>query len=142
MAQDPLPRRTRQDLQSRAVREILRATAEALPLNEILSVIANVTIIVFDATTSWFMLAKDGHLRTVLSRGELAEELMDKECPLGTSNTCVAALGETAVVLQPREIDPGDSVIGGLTTSSESERRFRPRAPGRPAVSERAGDVA
>jgi hypothetical protein len=83
MSETRLPRRTREDLQLRAIREVLRATAAALPLDEILSVIANMTIIVFDATTSFFMLAEDGRLRTVISRGEFADELDGKECELG-----------------------------------------------------------
>jgi len=114
MARAGLPRHTREELQLSAIREILRASAEALPLNEILSVIANITIIVLDATTSWFMLVENGRLRTVVSRGEFAEELKDRECRLKRGESCVAVAGDRPVILQPREIDPADPMVGIL----------------------------
>lgn len=100
---DPrLPRRTQEELQLRAIQEILRASAAALPLNEILSVIANMTIIVFDASTSFFMLLEDGRLRTVSARGEFADELKGKEWQIKKEESRVGAVGDAPTIVQAR----------------------------------------
>ncbi len=109
----PLQRSGR-DLQLLAIREILRAIAAALSLDEILSVIANMTIIVSDATTSWFMLAEDGWLRIVVARGELAESLAGAACEVGSTSCGVAASGSVPVVLWPAQVDAADAVLGVL----------------------------
>ena len=119
MTQERLAHRTREDLQLLAVREILRATASALPLPEILAVIANMTIIVFDATTSWFMLAEDRRLRTTVSRGELAGALEGTECTGSASIACTAAMGDRPLTLQPHDIDPADPVLGLFAREEE-----------------------
>lgn len=118
--QERVPRRAREELQLMAIREILRATAAALPLNEILSVISNMTIIVFDATTSWFMLAQDGRLRTVVSRGEFAEELAGKECKIKPEISCVAATGDKPVIIHSQDVDASDPLVGILANQGES----------------------
>lgn len=119
MTQERLPRRPREELQLLAIREVLRATATALPLDEILSVIANMSIIVFDATTVWFMLAEDAHLRTVVSRGEFAEALAGKECEAEGAGSRVTATLDKAVILQSQDIDPADPVIGVFASEEE-----------------------
>jgi two-component system phosphate regulon sensor histidine kinase PhoR len=101
----------REDLQLLAVREILRATAVALPLDEILTVVANMAIIVFDATTAWFMLPEDGRFRATSARGEFASALTGSTCDPETSLACAAAMGEKPVTLQPRQVDPADPIL-------------------------------
>ncbi len=117
--QERLARLAREHLQLLAVREILRATASALPLNDILSAIANMTIIVFDATTSWFMLAEDGRLRTVVARGEMAAQVEGKSCEDGRSTVCTSAVRERPLTLQPHEIPPDDPVLGLFAREEE-----------------------
>ena len=112
MIQERVVRRSREELQLLAVHEILRATAAALPLEEILSVIANMTIIAFDASTSWFMLNEDGRLHTAVARGELAEALQGKACTIGPGSICSYATAGRPTILQPREVDPADPVAG------------------------------
>jgi two-component system phosphate regulon sensor histidine kinase PhoR len=113
------PRRTREDLQLLAVREVLRATSTALPLGDILSVIANMTIIVFDATTSWFMLSENGCLRTTVARGEFADALADKSCTGTESRLCREAAGGRRAILQPHDIDPADPLLGPFAREEE-----------------------
>ena len=117
--QEHLARRTRQELQGLAIREILRATAAALPLDEILAVMANMTIIVFDATTSWFMLAEQGELRTVVSRGEFAAALAGRACTRQPGTVCAAASQDGPLTLQPSQIDPADPLLGRFATEEE-----------------------
>ncbi len=120
MTEVRLARRPHEDLQLLAIREVLRATAAAPPLDEILTVIANMTIIVFDATTSWFMLAEDGRLRTVVARGEFGEELAGTVCADSSSGSCRAAASDRPAILQPQEIDPRDPLIGVFAGQDES----------------------
>ncbi len=112
-------RRSRADLQLLAVREVLRATTAALSLDDILSVIANMTIIVFDATTSWFMLAQEAGLRTAVARGEFADALAGKACRAGEGLPCTVAAADRPVVLQPRDIGPADPVLGVFAREDE-----------------------
>ncbi|MBI4498692.1 MAG: GAF domain-containing protein [Chloroflexi bacterium] len=114
MAERSLPQRHREELQLMAVREILRATAAALPLDEILTVIANMSIIVFDARASWFMLADGERLRTVVARGESAEELSATRCVLAQGKVGSAALGGQPVILPPTAVERADPVLGVL----------------------------
>jgi len=118
VTQERPPRRSRQELQLLAIREILRAITAALPLDEILSVIANMAVIVADATSSWLMLAEDGRLRTVVARGELAEELLGQSCETEAANLGFGA-GELPLVLESREIDPADPVLGALAKGEQ-----------------------
>ena len=120
MVQERIARRTREDLQLSAVHEVLRAAASALPLTDILSVIANMVIIVSDALTSWFMLAEDGRLRTVVARGELADQVAHTACVGAESSSCQAAMGDRPLILQPSEIDPTDPVIGPFIRRGEA----------------------
>lgn len=119
MAAERVPRHRREDLQLLAVREILRATAAALPLDEILTVIANMTIIVFEATTSWFMLAEDGTLRTTIARGEFADRLAGKRYQIGAKNSALARGLDRPTVVQPRDIDSADPVVGFFGKDAE-----------------------
>jgi PAS domain S-box-containing protein len=107
-----LPRLGREDLRMRAIHEVLRAMTEALPLDEILAVITNMAIIVFDATTSWIMLVDDGRVRTRIARGDVADALAGRECEIESCPTCQAALGTQPSVLQPSQIDPTDRLLG------------------------------
>jgi hypothetical protein len=70
-----LSQSVREELRLVALREILRATAAALPLREILAIVANMAIIAFDATIAWIMRAEEGQLRTVVACGVHAEDL-------------------------------------------------------------------
>lgn len=112
-------RRSRADLQLLAVREVLRATISALPLADILSVIANMTIIAFDATTSWFMLAEDGRFHVAVARGEHASGLAGKACRRLESRACDVAGGREPVVLQPGEIFPADPILGAFAQQEQ-----------------------
>ena len=103
-----------------AVREILRATAAALPLQEILNVIANIMIIVTDASTSWLMLAEDGRLRTVAARGDHAERLQGTVCEDGASRACEAVAAGEPRVLRSEEIDPKDPILGPFARDRKS----------------------
>lgn len=102
-------------VQLAAVREILRATAAALPLREILPIITNVTIIAFDALTAWLMLVEDGRLHTVVARGEAVEALEKTACTLGIGAAGLAAVGDQPVILPPGTSDPADPVVGPLS---------------------------
>ncbi len=115
-----LVRHTREDLQLLAIREIFRATAAALPLNDILAIIANMTIIVYDATTAWFMVAEDDELRTIIARGQFADALFDRGRIAEEESSRVASVGDEPLVLQPAEIDPADPVIGVFAREDES----------------------
>lgn len=106
-------------VQLAAVREILRATTSALPLQEILPLIANVTIIAFDALTAWLMLVEDGQLRMVIARGEGAAELAGTTGKLATDAAGVAALEQRPTILPPHSIDPTDPVLGPLAQQRE-----------------------
>lgn len=98
-----------------AMREILRATSAALPLDEILPIIANMTIIAFDALTAWAMLVEDGQLRTILARGEGSTDLIGATGDLSRSVVGRAARGTQPTILSPHEIDPADPVFGPLS---------------------------
>ncbi|MDI7274550.1 MAG: ATP-binding protein [Anaerolineae bacterium] len=115
----PAARRTREDLQLLAVREILRATAAALPLEKILSVTVNMAIIVFDATTSWLMLAEDTRLRTAVARGEYAERLVGATCEGPATACCRVVAAARPEILQPQDVDPADPVIGFFARNDE-----------------------
>src|SRR2546423_9250325 len=114
-----LSQSVREDLQLVALREILRATAAALPLDEILAIVANMAVIATDATIAWIMRAEEGQLRTVVARGVYAEDLAHTACALGTG----AAGRETAsgqpLILQPGEIDPTDATVGLLARQAQ-----------------------
>ncbi len=114
------PGRTRQELQLLAVREILRAIASALPLDSILSVIANMAIIVAEASASWFMLAEGERLRTVVARGEGAERLLGQECTIEAAEQRLAAAGTRPLALGSPEIDAADPIAGVLAGSGEA----------------------
>jgi len=109
----------REDLELLAIREVLRATSSALQLEEILSVIANMTIIVFESTTSWFMLEEDSRLRVAVARGELADRLVGRVCARGESQVGAAAESSEPVVLQPRDISPSDPLLGAFAGREE-----------------------
>lgn len=121
----------REQLHLLAVREILRATASALPLHEILSVIANMMIIVTDASTSWLMLAENGRLRTVVARGEFAQRLSGSACEDGTSRACQAVMDGEPRVLRPREIDPSDPILGPFAQDARAMVLVPVKAAGR-----------
>jgi len=123
--------RPREDLQLLAVREVLRATATALPLDEILSVIANMTIIVSDSTTSWLMLAQNGRYRVVVARGEFADRLAGKVVAAGESQAAAAARSSQPVILQPHEIHPADPLLGVFASQRESVALIPLTAEGR-----------
>lgn len=120
VSREPLAGHPRPELQLLAMREIIRATSVALPLDDILAMIANMAIIVFDATTAWFMLAEDGRLRTTLSRGRSAEAVAATACEGQTSPTCAAAAGDQPLILRPHDISPQDPVLGALAHEQES----------------------
>ncbi|HKO23794.1 MAG TPA: GAF domain-containing protein [Chloroflexota bacterium] len=112
-------RSVREELQLVALQEILRATAAALPLREILAIVANMAIIAFDATIAWIMRAEDGQLRTVVACGVYAGDLAPVACALGTGAAGRAIAHGQPVILQPREIDPTDATIGLLARQTE-----------------------
>src|SRR5918912_2397688 len=112
-------RSVREELQLVALQEILRATAAALPLREILAIVANMAIIAFDATIAWIMRAEEGQLRTVVACGVYAEDLAQVACALGTGAAGRATATGQPVILQPREIDPTDATIGLLARQAE-----------------------
>src|SRR5256714_9805433 len=107
-------RSVREELQLVALQEILRATAAALPLREILAIVANMAIIAFDATIAWIMRAEEGQLRTVVACGVYAEDLAPVACALGAGAAGRATANGQPMILQPREIDPTDAAIGLL----------------------------
>src|ERR687884_318629 len=112
-------RSVREELQLVALQEILRATAAALPLREILAIVANMAIIAFDATIAWIMRAEEGQLRTVVACGVYAEDLAQVACALGTGAAGRATATGQPLILQPREIDPTDATIGLLARQAE-----------------------
>src|SRR5918912_129909 len=112
-------RSVREELQLVALQEILRATAAALPLREILAIVANMAIIAFDATIAWIMRAEEGQLRTVVACGVYAEDLAQVTCALGTGAAGRAIAKGQPLILQPREIDPTDATIGLLARQAE-----------------------
>src|ERR671934_1963961 len=112
-------RSVREELQLVALREILRATAAALPLSEILAIVANMAIIAFDATIAWIMRAEEGQLRTVVACGVYAEDLAQVACALGTGAAGRATATGQPVVLQPWQIDPTDTTLGPLARQAE-----------------------
>jgi two-component system, OmpR family, phosphate regulon sensor histidine kinase PhoR len=120
MAEQRLSRRGREDLQLRAVREILRASAASLPLDAILSVIANMVIIVADATTSFFMLAEEDCLHTTVARGEFADKLTGRGCAPGESVAWAVTLGQKPLVIAHADIDPNDPIVGLFAPEEES----------------------
>src|ERR671939_490735 len=112
-------RSVREELQLVALQEILRATAAALPLREILAIVANMAIIAFDATIAWIMRAEEGQLRTVVACGVYAEDLAPVACALGTGAAGRATATGQPVILQPWQIDPTDVTIGLLARQAE-----------------------
>src|SRR5919204_494184 len=114
-----LSRTAREELQLVALREILRATAAALPLSEILAIVANTAVIAFDATIAWIMRAEEGQLRTVVACGVYAEDLAQVTCALGTGAAGRATAYGQPVILQPWQIDPTDATIGLLARQAE-----------------------
>ncbi len=127
---EELVRQPREELQLRAVREILRASAEALPLDEILSVVANISIIVFDASTAWFMLAEDGVLRTAIARGQRAGDLQGLRCEAGACTRAGDAL-ERPLTLQSSEIEADDPVLAPFVADPEPVVLLPLRSAGR-----------
>ncbi|MGI8550052.1 MAG: ATP-binding protein [Dehalococcoidia bacterium] len=150
MTAERTPRRRRQDVQLVTVREILRASTSALPLDELLAMIANMAIIVVDATTSWVMLATpaeadgnadgdqsrpaafapkerfvtlgehgSGELRTMASRGELAEELGGLVCPLGAALSRLAIAAKRPLVVQSAEFSASDPLLSRFAGREE-----------------------
>src|SRR5436305_12431787 len=119
MAATHLSPQVPEELQLVAVREILRATAAALPLSEILAIVANMAVIAFDATIAWIMRAEDGQLRTVVARGARAETVANTACALGAGAAGRATAGGEPVILPPQDIDPADAVIGRLARPVE-----------------------
>jgi signal transduction histidine kinase len=109
----------REELQLVALREILRATAAAQPLGEILAIVANMAVIAFDATTAWIMRAEEGQLRTMVARGAYAEAVAHTACALGTGATGRATASGQPVILQPEEIDPTDATLGLLARQAK-----------------------
>lgn len=132
MEHEQLPATGLRQVQLAAVREIFRATAMALPLPEILPLIANVAIIAFDARSAWLMLAVDGRLRTEVARGELADRLASTACALGEGAAGAAAMGTAPVTLRPNAIDPADPVLGPLAGHVEPVVLVPIVAAGRP----------
>ncbi|MGQ9677134.1 MAG: ATP-binding protein [Chloroflexota bacterium] len=120
MAMEPPPRHRREELQLLAVREILRAIGAALPIDEILAVIANVAIIVFDASTSWFMLVEDGTLRTAVARGEFASRLAGRSCRIGAKNIVISRGLHHPIIVQPQDIRPTDPIVGIFAKGAEA----------------------
>ena len=114
------PRHPSEGLQLRAIREILRATAEALPLDEILAVIVNIVIIVGDASTAWFMLMEQGCLRTAVARGELADRLVQMNYAVRPDDNTATVLGTSPLILSPERIDPTDPLVGPFAGSRAS----------------------
>jgi hypothetical protein len=112
------------------VQEILQAAAGVLPLREMLAVVADMTIVVFYATTCWFMRAEAGVLRTVVARGERAEAMADLKCGAGTSADS-ATTRSAPTILQPRDIDPQDPVAGALSGSGQTVVLLPVRTDGR-----------
>jgi signal transduction histidine kinase len=109
----------REELRLVALREILCATAAALPLRQILVMVADMAVIAFDATIAWIMQAEEGQLRTVVACGAYAEDLAHTACALGTGAAGRATANEQPVILQPGEIDPTDAIIGPLARQAE-----------------------
>jgi PAS domain S-box-containing protein len=105
----------RRDLQLRAIHEIMRATAEALSLEEILSIIVNMVIIVLDAGTVWLMRLEDGVLRTRVARGDLARDVVRSiELPRAAVGR-TATLAERPLILRPSDLDPSNALVGAFT---------------------------
>lgn len=115
---EELSRPPREELQLRAVREILRASAAALPLDEILAVVANISIITFDASTAWFMLIDGRTLRTAIARGQLAPGLEGLECEASACTRAGEALDQP-LTLEPSDLDAADPVLGPFAAESE-----------------------
>src|ERR687885_2600388 len=101
-------RSVREELQLVALQEILRATAAALPLREILAIVANMAIIAFDATIAWIMRAEEGQLRTVVACGVFAEDLAQVACALGKCAASQANATGQSLILQHWQIDSAD----------------------------------
>ncbi len=106
-------------VQLAAVREILRATTAALPLQDILPLIANVTIIAFDALTAWLMLQEDESLHTVIVRGKGVAQLANTTTDLTGGVIGVAANSNQPTILSSQSIDPADPVLGFLAAQAE-----------------------
>ncbi len=131
MARPSRPPSHRQELQSRAIREILRATAEALPLDEILAVAVNMVIIVGDASTAWIMRLEGDRLRTVVARGAFAGRLLGVGRPESAVGTAAPELGAHPLVMPADRIDPSDPLLGPFAGRRESATLVPVRAAGR-----------
>lgn len=108
----------RRDLQLRAIHEILRATAEALPLEEILSIIVNMVIIVLDAGTVWLMRVEDATLQTRVARGELTRLVpRSVEIPRAAVGH-TRALAERPIILRPSDLDPSNPLVGAFASQN------------------------
>src|SRR2546423_896358 len=112
-------RSVRVELQLIALREIMPATAVALPRGEILAIVANMADIAFDATIAWIMRAQDDQLRTVAACGAYAETVAHTACALGTGAAGRATAGGQPVILQPGELDPTDAILGLLAQQAQ-----------------------
>lgn len=108
------------ELQLGAIREVLRATTEALPLVEILAVIANMVIIVIDAPAAWIILREEGRLQMAVARGTLADRLFGVESITRPECWCAPGLRGETVELSPAQINPADPLIGGFSGSGLS----------------------
>jgi PAS domain S-box-containing protein len=112
-------RSVREELQLVALQEILRATAAALPLGEILAIVPKLAVIAFDATIAWVMQAREGELHTVVARGAYAEAVANATCALGTGAAGRVTAGGQPAILQPGEIDPTDATLGLLARQAQ-----------------------
>lgn len=105
-------RSSRQELQLRAIREILRASTEALPIDDILTIITNIVIIVFDATTAWLMRIEDGMLQTRVARGEHTDNVPQNVSVQRLAGDYAPRYLEHPITFQPAEIDRSDPLLG------------------------------
>jgi hypothetical protein len=119
MMQEHMSRQNLKQVQLTAVREIMRATSTALPLAELMPLIANMTIIAFDALTVWVMLAEGDQLRTVVARGADAAVLLEASCPLVGCVVGNAANGSEPVILAAAQLDQADPVLAALAHHPE-----------------------
>lgn len=119
MTQEFAPRQNLKQVQLAAVREILHATSAALPLHELMTLIANMAIIAFDALSAWVMLEDEGMLCTVAARGADAEALEGTACRLGQGTSGSAALAAEALLLSPQDLDPADPVLASVAGHNE-----------------------
>jgi len=106
------PGQTREELQFLAARKILHASAAALPLEAMLTTIANILIIAANASTAWLMLLDQGCLRTRAACGECGDHMAGSVCRDPGHPCYLSAVGTQPCVLLPHQIDPDDPVLG------------------------------